>query len=131
MPCLFDLFAPLFYNSAQHHQRARVEAGIVREVDLRLNPEHRVGAVLVDMDVDGFEGIAFVRVEEEAVAPFAEHYWHAGLPLSPTLSPRAGRGRLWSFRRNPSRREHIPASLTAGGILVSRLPGLGLLALVE
>jgi hypothetical protein len=40
----------------QHRQRARVEAGIVRQVDLRLNPELCAGAVLVDVDVDGSSG---------------------------------------------------------------------------
>jgi hypothetical protein len=77
MPCLFDLGAVVLDNAAQHRERARVEAGIVRHVHLRMKPELGVGSILENVDMDGLQRVAFVRLEEEAVAIVAEDYRHS------------------------------------------------------
>ena len=79
MPCAFNLGAALGDDAAEHRERPRVEAAVVRHIHLWLKPELCLGPVLEDVDVDRLERIAFVGIEEESVAVLAEDDWHIGV----------------------------------------------------
>jgi predicted phosphoribosyltransferase len=76
MPCAFDLGAAIGDDAAEHRERPRVEAAIVRHIHFGLKPELGFGAVLEHVDVDRLERIAFVGIEEEAIAVVAKDDGH-------------------------------------------------------
>lgn len=76
MPYAFDLGAAIGDDAAEHRQRPRVEAAIVRHIHVGLKPELGFSPVLKNVDMNRLERIAFVGVEEEPVAVVAEDGGH-------------------------------------------------------
>lgn len=103
MPYAFDLGAAIGDDAAEHRQRPRVEAAIVRHIHVGLKPELGLSPVLEDVDMNRLERIAFVGIEEETEAVVAENDGHV------RVMPQAEHGSKGPPDRfNPKKQQRLP-----------------------